>query len=62
MPQLLNKRYFYLWNIHKLIDVSNFDSTTSIGKLAEKSMKEVMEQGGTKDEIKRDSMNVLVIL
>lgn len=30
-----------------------FDSTTSIGKLAEKSMKEVMEQGGTKDEIKK---------
>ena len=30
-----------------------FNSTTSIGKLAEKSMKEVMEQGGTKDEIKK---------
>lgn len=39
-----------------------FNNTTSIGKLAEKSMKEVMERGGTKDEIKRDSMNVLVIL
>lgn len=30
-----------------------FNNTTSIGKLAEKSMKEVMERGGTKDEIKK---------
>lgn len=30
-----------------------FDSTASIGKLAEKGMQDVIEQGGTKEEIRK---------